>query len=161
MVEKPVKNFNLTMEGSAAKIPKPMLLEGNIPENFRKFKQQLLIYLTATGLSEKSEEQRVAILLNIIGEECLEIFNNFTLTEEERKNFDKVLSEFEKYMLPKKNLMYERFVFYTRGQEDKEPIDNYVNSIKKLAKSCEFKDENEMVRDRLVLGIRDKKLQEK
>ena len=35
------------------------------------------------------------------------------------------------------------------------------NSIKKLAKSCEFKDENEMVRDRLVLGIRDKKLQEK
>lgn len=57
---------------------------------------------------------------------------------------------------PRKNIVYERFVFYTRMQKEGEPFDQFYADIRKLAKNCEFVGgmaaSNELVRDRLVLG---------
>ena len=47
---------------SSMRIPPPLIFEGNIKERWTRWKQKFLLYLTATGLSEKSEERNVAVL---------------------------------------------------------------------------------------------------
>lgn len=118
--------------------------------------------MLATGKNNKESPVKVAILLNIIGEEGLEIFNNFTISEEDKKKYEKVIEEFEKYLKPTVNEVYERFVFYRRNQHENESVEHFVKELKTLAKTCGFGDQTEtMVRDRIVLGVRDKELQEK
>ena len=58
--------------------PEKLCLEGNLKENFRKFKQQFGLYLTATGLSEKDEKIKYSTLLHVIVTENLDIYNTFT-----------------------------------------------------------------------------------
>lgn len=56
--------------------------------------------------------------------------------------------------------MYERFVFYQRKQKEGESFDVFHVDIKRLVKNCEFGDkESEMLRDQIVMGVVDNKLQ--
>ncbi|XP_072395253.1 uncharacterized protein [Diabrotica undecimpunctata] len=80
----------------------------------------------------------------------------------EMKLYDTVLGELENYFTPKKNVIYERFLFYNRKQEEGELFDTDLTDLRKLAKNCEFGDVlDSMIRDRLVLGTINKDLQEK
>lgn len=144
-----------------ARISNPLNFEGNLAENFRKFKQAFEIYMRAADKNEKSDDVKVAILLNIMGEEGVEIFNNLKLTEAEKKNYEKVMQQFELYMNPKKNIIYGSFKFYSKDQQKNENFDHFLLELKTLSKTCEFAEPEGMVRDRIVLGINDKQLQEK
>lgn len=53
-------------------------------------------------------------------------------------------------------------MFYQRNQRDAEAFDQYLFDLKRLARYCEFGDsEPTMLRDRIVMGVFDKKLQAK
>lgn len=51
--------------------PPPLSLQGNLVENFRRWKQRLELYLEATELVEKSETHQCAVLLQVAGDEAL------------------------------------------------------------------------------------------
>ena len=139
--------------------PEKLLLTGNLKENYRKFKQQFQIYLSAAGISNSEEEVKCATLLHVIGPDAIEIFNTFRWNQEgdtpgDDKKLDKVLSKFEKYCSPKSNLTYERHQFNTRNQNEGESIDSYVTELRILSKSCEFGDlTDSLIKDRLVCGV--------
>ncbi|XP_077255650.1 uncharacterized protein LOC143893810 [Temnothorax americanus] len=144
------------------KPPKSLDLSGNISENWRKFKQSFDIFLKASGSIRKPDEIKVAILLNIVGEDGIELYNTFNLQEAERYNLAKVLQCFEEYCVPKKNIVYETFKFSSRMQQEDEKFDSFLAEIKKLSQTCEFGTmADRMVRDRIVLRIKDKVLQER
>ena len=66
------------------------------------------------------------------------------------------MSALEDYFLPKRNVVYERYVFNSCIQTPEETVDGYVNRLRKLASSCQFGTlTEEMIRDRLVIGIQD------
>ena len=74
------------------KPPENLCLQGNLKENFRKFKQQFQIYMTASGLIDKEDVVTSSTLLHIIGTDSLEIFNTFTWEENgDDKKVDKIL----------------------------------------------------------------------
>lgn len=105
---------------------------------------------------------KVAILLNVIGEEAVELYNTFKLPEDERNKLDKVLQEFENYCSPKKNIVYERYKFFNRLQGDGEKFEEFLTDIKKLAQTCEFEGlHDQMIRDRIVVGVNDPSLKER
>ncbi|GBO00870.1 hypothetical protein AVEN_226930-1 [Araneus ventricosus] len=142
--------------------PRGLNFNGNMADNWRRFKQLFEIYLIASGNEAKSSEVKVAILLNAAGEEAVEVFNTFNLSAEDRKDFDKVVNHFEKFTTPKRIVVVERFIFNQRCQEEGETFDVFVMDLKKLVKSCEFGDQSDsVVRDRIVLGIGDASLQER
>ena len=77
-----------------AKPPEPLeILMGNPAHSWGKWKQKFEIYLKAIGASKKPDEMKVGLLLNHIGEPCLEIYSNFTYLperdnpREEKRNF--------------------------------------------------------------------------
>lgn len=144
------------------KPPKELSLNGNISENWRKFKQSFDICLKASGNIEKSNEIKVAILLNIVGEDGIELYNSFNLQETERNDLTKVLQCFEEYCISKKNTAYESFKFFSRVQQEGENFESFLMEIKKLSQTCEFGIMSDrMIRDKIVQGIKDKVLQER
>lgn len=141
-----------------------MRLDGNVAENWKKFRKQLENFVIAAGLTNRSSEEKCAIALNLIGEEAFELLELLNLEEVDRTQYETVIEAYETYCTPKKNIVYERFVFYTRNQKEEEPFDQFYADIRKLARNCEFMGGpaaiNELVRDRLVLGTVHTTLQE-
>ncbi len=70
----------ITMAGSALRRPDELNLSGNISQNWKRFKQEFSIYLSATGLEEKSGKRQAMTFLNLLGASALQVFNTFTFT---------------------------------------------------------------------------------
>ncbi|GFX79804.1 transposon Ty3-G Gag-Pol polyprotein [Trichonephila clavipes] len=117
-------------------------------------------YLLATERDDRTDKIKIAILLNLLGSEGLEIYNTFML--ESKANFSEVLQKFEKYCSPRQNVVYERYKFFSCVQLEGQTIETYVTRLKIPASTCEFvEQENRLIRDRIVLGIKDSGLQER
>ena len=140
--------------------PNELILTGNLAEHWRKFK----LYLIATGLDTKSEEQKIALLLHVAKSSAIEVYNTFTFdstNEASSETFANVLDKFEKYCNPKKNITYERYIFFTRNQERGVPVESFVTDLMLKAKTCEFLTlRDSLIRDRIVLGIISQRVRE-
>ena len=72
------------------------------------------------------------------------------------------MDKFEQFCVGEANEIYETFLFNKRNQEEGETRDAYVSSLRKLAKTCSFKaNEERMLRDRIDLGVRDDTVRQK
>ena len=119
----------------------------------------------ATELNKKSEAIQVATLLTVIGEEAREVFSTFTdwASEDNKAKIEPVLAKFEAYCHPRKNIPFERYWFNRRMQEPGESYEQYRTALQMLAEGCNFQSitPDEILRDRLVFGIRDDKARER
>lgn len=128
--------------------------EGNLSENWRRFKRNWDIFMIAVGIDTKADVVKINTFLNAIGSDAVEIYDTFDLSPTERATYTSVIKSFADFCTPRKNIVYERYVFNQRSQR--------LIDIKKLIRTCEFgENENEMLRDRIVIGVQDKKLQAK
>ena len=131
-------------------LPPPTALEIHDPlvaEKWKRFKRAWTNYSLATGLDKKDEAIQVATLLTVIGEEAREVFSTFGdwAAEGDAAKIKPVLAKFDSYCEPG------------------ETYDQYRTSLRKLADGCEFATitPDEILRDRLVFGIRDAKVRER
>jgi type I restriction-modification system DNA methylase subunit len=91
-------------EGFHAK-PTPLIFEGNVAENWRRFKQKFEIYIVASGYEKKTKKEKTCILLNLAGEQAIETYNTFTYIEgESEETIDVVIKKFEEHCNPKRNV---------------------------------------------------------
>lgn len=131
----------------------PLKFDGNISENWRKWKQKWMLYAKASGVEKKDEATQCAVLLHVIGDDALEIYDSFTFEESEQDKIAPLIAKFEAYCSPKKNLTYERYIFNTCTQSGR-PFDTFVVDLRNKAKTCEFGAlQNSLIRDRIVCGI--------
>ena len=84
-------------------------------------------------------------------------------TAGDESKINKVLEKFEQYCQPCLNLPFERYRFNWRMQEPGESHDHYRTALLKLAEGCGFETitPDEILRDRLVFGIKDQHALEK
>lgn len=144
------------------KPPHHLSFEGNIAENWKQFKQLFEIFMIASGYKEKTSEVRAAIFLNIVGEEAIEKFNTFDLSDADRKDAEKVMKAMEDYCMPKSNESVDRHIFFNRKQNQGESFDEFLTSVKKLSSTCNFGDlKDSLIRDRIVSGIFYKNLKDR
>ena len=64
---------------------KPLKLEGNLAGNWRRWKQRYELFMTATEASKKSGKIQSSMLLHLIGEDALEVFNTLSLVRRKTK----------------------------------------------------------------------------
>ena len=134
-----------------------MNCSGNVSQNWSFFSAAFEDYITATELKDKSDLICAAALKSIMGKECREILSRLEITEEDMKDAEKILDTLGAHFCPKKNILYERFLFHGAEQQSNETIDQFMIRLKQLSEACCFKTLNdEMLRDRLVLGCKDK-----
>ena len=138
-------------------VPQPMVYKGDRETNWEFFRQQCEDYEVATELSKQVTPVRLASLRSLMGKDCLQIFRNLSLYPAQQESVTSYLDALEAYFKPQRNVVYERYVFNTCVQTQDESVDAYVKRLRKLASSCDFGVlTNELIRDRLVIGVRDK-----
>lgn len=149
------------------KAPSPLLLEGNLSENWTWFKRDLDNFLIAAEKDSKSDRIKLAILQTYIGDAGLELLDSFHLTSAEANDYQKVLQKFEDHCCPRKNLLQERYQFLNTRQKVGESIDNFLARLNLRILSCEYEKQDpdtlrdQIVRDQLVVGLADKDIQRK
>ena len=137
-------------------VPSPMVCTGDKVANWEFFRQQYEDYEIATGLDKKEQKIRLATLHSVMGRECMQIFMNLKLTDDEQRDVNTCMEALQAHFKPKRNVVYERYVFNLCSQNSDESIDEFLNRIRKLSSSCEFGTlTEELIRDKLVLGIQD------
>ena len=133
-----------------------MDMTGDQASNWEFFKDSWKNIATATKLDQKEKQIVAATLLSIMGKEFLHVCRNLPMTVEERQDADVILTKLDEYFVPKRNTIYERYVFNCRSQKHGKSFDQLLTELREFAATCQFGTfEDEMLRDRIVTGLRD------
>ena len=162
VVSAPVHNLSTNVPLQLS-IPQPLSFLGDIAGNWRSFKQKWEFYAEASAIGTYSDKRKSCVLLHVIGEEAVKVYNNFTFAAAgDEFNLDIILAKFEEYCSPKKNETFLRHKFFTRQQSAGETIDQYANALRTLAKQCNFGEiHDSLIRDRFICGILNEGLRER
>ena len=142
-------------------VPAPEPFTFSRPEEWPKWRRRFERFRIASGLASKDDETQVNTLIYSMGDEADDILRSFSLSEEDRKKYLPVLEQFDTHFVQRRNVIYERARFNMRVQEEGEPVEKFT-SLYALAEHCNYGSlHNEMIRDRIVVGIRNASLSEK
>ncbi|XP_050503616.1 uncharacterized protein LOC126882684 [Diabrotica virgifera virgifera] len=76
--------------------------------------------------------------------------------------YDNMIQALESHFIPRRNIIFERFQFNSRVQLPGENIDSFIAAVHTLAANCNLGVlKEEFIRDRIVVGMLDKKTSEK
>jgi len=96
-----------------------------------------------------------------MGEEAGTVLTSTDISEESRKKYADVITKFDAFFKVRTNVIYERARFNRRDQRHGESVEQYISALYELVETCEYGTLiNEMLRDRIVVGIRDLALSE-
>ncbi|XP_054259367.1 uncharacterized protein K02A2.6-like [Macrosteles quadrilineatus] len=109
------------------------------------------------------KENEVSVLITVIGPRVLSVLSDLlSPVEVDSKTYDELAALLKLHYAPKKLVVTERYVFYSRVQKPGESIAEFVVSIKHLASSCKFgtflKD---ALRDKVISGISNETIRQK
>lgn len=149
------------MELSGVPVPSMDWSSVNLLESFKKFRQHAELVFKG-ALKEKDEEVHVTYLLLWIGEKGREIYNTLSLTEAQKKSVKDTCEAFQKHVQPKSNPVFARYKFNNEVQGENS-VEQFITRLKVLSKDCSFGEEyiDDMIRDRLVFGVKSQKIREK
>ncbi|XP_043218728.1 uncharacterized protein LOC122380042 [Amphibalanus amphitrite] len=139
----------------------PAELEISSPQlatRWRTWRREWENYAVAVELAGKPQAVQVAVFLNCAGGEAQEVASHFSGWSAEQ-GLDELVSRFEAFCVPRQNVVRERYNFYTRGQKPDESVSQYLSALRSLAATCDFPDGDNMLRDRICIGLRDQKIQ--
>ena len=154
----PARPIQTQVPVSGLRAPQPLNVDSNIAENWRLFKQKWHNYAIITNLPQQAREYQVALFLHTIGDEALKVYNGFKFdTPDAVRTVDDIIQKFEIFAIGEINETYERYVFNRRDQMEGESFEAFLTVIRSLVKTCKYCDDcvNSLLRDRIVLGIRD------
>lgn len=144
--------------------PKSITFDDNLATTWKSWKKAWSRYEIATSVHKEEGIVRVSTLLSVIGEDGVKAHDTFTWNlGEDQNDIDIVLRKFDQYCTPRTQINYERYRFNNRNQEPGENISNYLTELRTIAKNCAHDTitPDEILRDRLVLGIRDDHVRER
>ena len=98
--------------------PNKLTLSGDNAQAWKSFKQRFELYVLAAGYTNKSDAEKIALLLTIGGDELIEIYNSFEFPEAEPNangNADitvaAVIEKFNEYFSPRSNELTTPYKF--------------------------------------------------
>ena len=149
------------MDLSGVPQPKMDWESTNLPDAWKKFQHHVDLVFKGP-LKDKEEEVKCNYLLLWVGSKGRDIFNTWTVTDAQAKQLKTYYEKFKAYVQPKLNPVFARYKFNNEVQGSK-TFEQFVTSLKLLVIDCSFRDDtkDEMIRDRIVFGVREPKVREK
>ena len=132
------------------------------PDDWPRWQRRFEQYRVASGLSEDQEKKQINTLLYCLGEESEAVLSSTNPSEADLTDYAKILGKFNGFFKVRKNVIFEQARFNRCNQLEGETADTYIMELYTLAESCEYKEtKEEMICNRLVVGIRDASLSER
>ena len=133
-------------------------------EEWKMWRQMWDNYCVLTNLASQTESYQTALLLHSIGTEGVRIYNGMKFDDAaDMQICSKILEKFDSHFLGQCQEFFERFKFNRRNQEDGEPIEQYISTLRTMSKTCGLCScmKDKLLMDRLLMGVRDDKMREK
>ena len=145
--------------------PGPLRIDvPNLHDEWEFWHEKFRLFLSASGADKKSKEQQLSVFLYCIGDDARRVYHALSFDNaDDRKDLSKVLEKFTAYCQPKRNPVYERYVFWHHEYAPGESIDSFVSALRARAKSCNFGDQEDWnILDRIVgtYAVGNRQLQE-
>jgi len=159
--------FSLTLHGGSGQLPMsgikldpPEPFDFRNPEKWSQWRRRFEQYRIASGLSGESAERQACVLLYCLGKDAEDVLVSTNITDAQRKVYDSVMKKLDDHFKVRRNIIYERARFNQRTQQSGETGDEYITALYGLIENCEYSAaiKDELLRDRLVVGIRDQRL---
>ena len=130
------------------------------------------IYLKAIGAAKKPDEMKVGLLLNHIGEPCLEIYSNLIflperddpaggedkLPAENPDNYATIMAKFDEYFKKRdpQLMLREKFWIHLK-REPTQTLDSWIVTVKERAAECKFPVDfyEQAVKDKLTFSCKE------
>ena len=99
-----------------------------------------------------TSEQKLSALVNFVS---LSVYDYIA----DADNYDTAIAKLRSLYIKPNNVLYNRHLLATRRQSEAESVDQYVQSLEKLSKNCEFKQvdaetyRKEYIRDSFISGL--------
>ena len=156
------RSMNSSNNGALQAPPPPPALNPEAdPAEWRRWKRLFEAYVVLTKLATKDAAEREATIVTILGVGAMDLYDSLPFAnDEERQEVKAVLGYLEQHFLGRRNTIYERYLFSTRQQEEGETFQHYLAALRKHAAHCDFENitPNQILRDKLVYGIRDEQV---
>eukprot|EP00731_Ephydatia_muelleri_P011535 Em0006g429a len=130
-------------------------------EDWSQYVERLGHFFGANGVSDASKKR--SVLLSTIGPKAYQTLASLVAPETPGgKTYDELIKLMAEHFSPKPPVIVQRYRFHSRVRQQGESVSVYVTQLKELARKCEFGDAlNDMLRDRLVCGINDERVQKR
>lgn len=138
-----------------------LMLEGNNEQMWTSFKEDFTFFMISAGFKTKSDEEKIALLINIGGEELKDIYKSLDLAAD--VTYKDLIKNLDSYFNVKGNQLSARKGFSMLTQKRTESVDQFITRVKSMAKDCDFADTEQetQMRDRIVFGCLDDNLRER
>jgi hypothetical protein len=118
-------------------------------------------YRKATKQDAGTEQSQINSLLLHMGAKVTSFLESQQRNESDFGTYKELKEFFDKSFCVTTNLVYARAKFNLKQQKAGETAQEYISCLISLGKECKYQNlEDELIRDRLVVGIRDTKLSE-
>ena len=129
--------------------------------DFQAYAEQLKFFFVANGVADW--KQKKAVLLTNLLTETYQLAKDLItpiLLGEDSLTCDTIVERLQKQLEPQKSALVARYESDNRACKAGETVSHYVAVLKHQATDCKFNDAMrlERLRDRLVSGIRDKRM---
>lgn len=132
------------------------------PHEWTRWVRRFERFRQASNLSASSEENQVNTLIYCMGDEADDVLRGLKLSDADQRDYAKVRDSFHNVFIVRKNVVYERARFNMRKQEPNETVDAFVTALHALAEHCNYGPlHDELIRDRIVVGLADTRLSER
>ena len=130
-------------------------------EDWTSYSERLEQYFHANDVD--SPEKQRAILLSVCGASTYQlIWDLVAPAKPTSKSFDELVKLVKDHHQPPPSFIVQRFNFNMRSQQEGESVSTFVAGLRRLSEHCKFEETlDDMLRDRLVCGVRDKRLQQR
>ncbi len=106
--------------------------------DFKAWKTQWDAYLSLSGLDKEDQAKQVQALTLCFSRETFTVVDNLGLTEEHRGNAIHIVNAISRYVARQLNESVECRNFRRCSQQPGESFDNFLVSLRELAKTCNF-----------------------
>ncbi|GAB0087350.1 hypothetical protein DMENIID0001_016460 [Sergentomyia squamirostris] len=136
-------------------------IEAYLPgENFVQYRSRMDHLLEANDVDDT---KKARLCCTFMGPLCYDkLVSLLAPATPKEKSYKEIMDILEQHFRPINNVIAERCKFFSRNRQDGEKIEDYIVELKALANECQFGEFlMDSLRDRLVSGVNDDKIQAK
>ena len=128
-------------------------------EDWTTYVECLEMYFLANEVGEAARKR--VVLLSVCGPTAYRLIQNLAQpVKPSEVSYDNIVKLLSDHYFPSKSILTQRFRFNSHCRRPSETIADYVAELRRISEHCQFADSlNAMLRDRLVCGINDQRMQ--
>ena len=111
---------------------------------------------------QKVNKDKVSMLLYTMGEEAEDTLMSTNISDDDKKDYAKVIAKFNSIFQVRKNVNFERSRFNRRCQKQDESVEQFIMCLYQLSENFAYGELwDEMIHNWIVIGIRDETMSQK